>query len=561
MPPTRDQPDQPPAAVNPTAGAGVDERTGGAFAAAVRVVSGLTLVSRFAGLARETLVARVLGDSAIGSAFAAAFLIPNLFRRLFGEGALSAAFIPEYVRLLRDDPPQASRLASAVLATLGVVTLGLVALAEIVLGAVLLAGTPSDDARTSIALTMVMLPLMPMVCGTAILGGMLQAHGRYAPPAAAPIILNLFMIAACLVSFLVPDAGRAWTAHAVAWGAVASGVAQLAWSLAALRGRTRWTTRLAGVRPAARTVLTRFMPVVVGMGALQLSTLGDALIAMWPTWIGPTMFGRPVPLDGASNIILSTASRFYQFPLGVFGIAVATAVFPLLARAAHDGPNFASVLHRGLRVAMFIGLPASVGLVLVADDLTNVLLAGGEHAFSREGVARATAVLIGFAPAVWAYSLNNVLTRAFYARGDTATPMRVSIAVVVLNVGLNLALIWPLREAGLAWATTIGACVQFAALAWLCSRHLGIDAVDPGVLRGFLGIAASTAAMAAAVLTAKALLPSPEGWWDHVIGAGVSVAVGGAVFAAAAIALKRPEITWLTQRGPAGGVGAVMAEG
>lgn len=532
---------------------------GGALAGAIRVVFSFTLVSRFAGLAREILTARVLGDTLVGSSFAAAFLIPNLFRRLFGEGALTAAFLPEYTRLSKDDPELSRRLASLVIALLTLVTGVLTLLIAGLLTLTLAGGWAPAEAELSIRLTILMIPMMPMVCITAILGGMLQSHGRFGPPAAAPLLLNAFMIAAAASHFLRQDASAEGTAYVVAGAALGASVAQIIWSLVSLRPHVRWTGVFAGVGQAGRTVLTRFVPVVIGLGALQLSTVVDQVIAMWPTWVGPTMFGQPVPLDEASNSILSAASRFYQFPLGVFGLAVATAVFPLLNRTAGDPDAFVAMLRRGIRLSLVIGVPASVGLVLVADDLTRVMLSGGEHAFSDEGTRRAAWVLVGFAPAVWAYSLNNVVTRAFYAKGDTGTPMRVSLAAVTMAVGLNFTLIWWFREAGLAWATSISATMQCVVLMVLFARRHG-PIIDPATLRGAANILVCSGVMAALLLGLRATLPTPQGWSGHALRLGLMVPAGGIAFLVAAMVLRLPELRWLVQRAPKGGAGAYLAE-
>src|SRR5437016_2974080 len=166
------------------------------LSAAVRVVSGLTLLSRLAGLVRDVVTARMFGASALGSGFQAAYSLPNLFRRLFGEGALSAAFLPEYTLLRRDHPQLSDQLASITLWALTLATGALTLLLEAGVLVALLALPASPDRSLSLKLIMLMLPMMPAVCVTAILGGMLQAHGRFGPPAAAPIILNLFQVAA-----------------------------------------------------------------------------------------------------------------------------------------------------------------------------------------------------------------------------------------------------------------------------------------------------------------------------------------------------------------------------
>lgn len=553
-PPTSDAQPAPGAPPNPS------PDLGGALAGAIRIVFSFTLLSRFFGLGREVLTARILGDTIYGSAFAAAFIVPNLFRRLFGEGALTAAFLPEYTRLIGSDREQSRKLASLVVGLLTLTTGLLTLVIEAALFAALSFRWTGADSILSVKLTMIMLPMMPMVCITAILGGMLQAHGRFGPPAAAPILLNLFMIAGCATHFLHQGQTQETTTYWIAWTALASSVAQIVWSLFALRGLIRWTRAWDGVRPAASLVLKRFGPVVVGLGALQLSTMADQLIAMWPIWIGPTMFGRPTPLDEASNGILSTTSRFYQFPLGVFGLAVATAVFPLLSRTASDKIAFADMLRRGLRISLLIGLPASAGLWLVAPHLTAVMLQGGKHAYTAEGLLRASAVLVGFAPAVWAYSLNNVLTRAFYALNDTRTPMRVSLLAVLINLVLNLALIFPLREAGLAWATALSGSAQFLVLATYLGKRHGVAPLDRPTTLACLKIILCTAGMVGALLALKPLLPAADTWTRHALALAAHVAVGAGAFGGLALALRLPELRWVARKAPPGGVGAYLTE-
>jgi len=558
---SKDAPDNP----GPPA-SGLSKETSGAMAAAIRLIFGFTLVSRVLGLGREVLTARVLGDTAVGSAFAAAFVVPNLFRRLFGEGALSAAFLPEYARLVKADPELSRRLASLILALLVLVSGSITLIAELGLLAVLRFAEPGESAALSIRLTMLMLPMMPMVCLTAILGGMLQAHGKFGPPAAAPVVLNVLMIAGCGVYFVSPKASGETVAYWVGSAAVLASVLQIVWSMAALRSlgdKARLTRDWRVARDSAMVVAARFGPVVVGLGALQLSTALDQLIAMWPIWVGPTMFGFPGPLDERSNSILAAASRFYQFPLGVFGLAVATAVFPLLSRAASDPREFAVTLRRGVRISLLVGLPAAVGLMLVADHLTHVMLAGGTQGgpgYRPDGVFRAAGVLTGFAPAVWAYSLNNVLTRAFYARGDTRTPMVVSLFSVGLNLALTLVLIWPLGEAGMAWAAAGSATFQFLLLHTLLRRRQGVVAFDDETARGCLGIAMCTAVMAGVLIAARFAMPTPLGWWGWAWQTGVLIVAGGGTFAVVALARRLPELRWLTQRGPTGGAGAYLSE-
>ncbi|HYE60352.1 MAG TPA: murein biosynthesis integral membrane protein MurJ [Phycisphaerales bacterium] len=551
-----------PAAPNATARAADDRHAAAPLAGAVRVVSGLTLVSRFAGLARDVITARMFGAGLLGSAFQAAYAFPNFFRRLFGEGALSAAFLPEYTLLRRDDPARASALASITLWSLMLVTGGLTLVIELILLALLLL-TPADPERAlSFRLMMLMLPMMPAVCATAILGGILQAHGRFGPPAAAPIILNLFQIAA--------GAGFFWgwyaanpAAYIVGSAAVLASIVQILWSLHALRGKVAWTRAWHTAEESSRRVLKRFIPAMLGLGTIQLNSLMDLLFAMWPVWVGPTAFGLAVTLDDKSNAVLRYSQTIYQFPLGVFGIAVATAVFPLLSRSSDNNTDFVQHLRRGLRLSLFIGLPATVGLFLIRQNILTVIYGGGRHGFSHDDITRAAAVLAGFAPAIWAYSLNHVLTRAFYAKGDTLTPMRLAMLAVAFNFALNCTLIWWLREAGLAWSTAISAIIQCVILATLCSRKLAVRPFDRATTAAFARIAITTAIMGAAVWVVERgtrIPPGHETWPKHLLRLCMLVGTGGIIYAAFAAFLKLPELRWLTQRAPKGDTTAMSFE-
>lgn len=529
----------------------------GALASAVRIVSGLTLLSRFAGLARDVVTARLFGDTALGSAFRAAYAVPNLFRRLFGEGALSAAFLPEYTLLRRDDPKTADELATLTVRMLTLTTGLLTLVMEVVLAAVLHFGTHDGERTLSIKLIMLMLPMMPMVCLTAILGGMLQALGRFGPPAAAPIVLNLFQIAAGLAFYFDWTTDRIATAYWVGGAAVVASVVQIAWSLASMRGRVRWSAAGDLARAAKDRVHKKFLPAMLGLGTLQLNTMMDVAIAMWPVWVGPTIAGVAFPLDKQSNAILSYTQTIYQFPLGVFGIAVATAIFPMLSRCADRNGEFVEVLRRGLRLSLFIGLPASAGLWLVREDLIHTALSGGEHGFSKEGVVRAAAVLAGFSPAIWAYSLNHVFTRAFYAKGDTTTPMRVAIASVALNLVLNWSLIWTLREAGMAYATAIAAIAQCAVLGYLLTRRVGVIVLNAHTLAAFVRVTIASAAMGACVWGVHRIWPGAESWWARLFRLSACCAAGVVSFGAIALVWRLPELKWLRERAPRGERGDV----
>jgi putative peptidoglycan lipid II flippase len=552
---------EPPA--SPETPADAAAHASGMLAAAVRIVSGLTLFSRVAGLLRDMVMVRMLSDGVLASAFRAAYTLPNLFRRLFGEGALSAAFLPEYTQLRRDHPEVASQLASITLRLLTLATGGLTLLIELVLlGLILFVPDDASHAGRDISfkMMMLMLPMMPMVCITAILGGVLQAHGKFGPPAAAPIILNVFQIVASFGYFMGWMTDKLFAAYFVGAAAVIASVVQIVWSLWALQGCVSWSKAGEEARKHGRRVFGRFVPAVLGLGTLQLNTMMDSVIAMWPVWIGPTVMGVQVTLDASSNGILSYTQQLYQFPLGVFGLAVATAVFPLLSRASDNLEEFTQVLRRGLRLSYFIGLPASLGLVMVRHDLMYVVY-GGKGGFSHDGVMRGASVLMGFSPGVWAYSLNHVLTRAFYAKHNTRTPMRVAMVMVLLNFALNVTLIWPLRESGLAWSTAISAVAQTLVLLALCKSRLGVRPFDGETARAFVRVTIVGAVMAGAVGAVNAVWPEPErGWMQHAFRLSAGVAAGAAAYTGASFLLRAPEIRWLMQKAPKGaGGGAASA--
>lgn len=548
----------------------------------MRAVSGVTLLSRFGGLAREVLVSRIFGDTPLGAAFAAAFQIPNLFRRLFGEGALSAAFIPAYTKSLNEHDPAtgtptatpppgqhpADQLASLTLLTLGIVTAGLTILAELVLLLVLMLSNPSADLALLLRLVMVMLPFMPFICTAAILAGMLQVHGRFGPASTGPLVLNAFIVVIAAY-FLISgrSAGEA-VAYVLGVATVASGATQCLWFAKLLAPHVKWTRSYRDAIPAGKVMFRKFVPVAIGLGTLQLSTFIDTLICTYVIWGGATLFGYAYPLSNVSNNYVTAAQRLYQFPLGVFGIAVATAVFPMLSRFAHDRERFRETLWRGVRLSLFIGVPASVGLILVRYELSYVLYGGGNLSYSAPGIDRVAAVLLGFAPGVWIYSLNHVVTRAFYARGDTRTPMLVSIAMIVVNLSLTLTLMWWLSEAALGWASSISAAVQLAVLSLLARRwgtrdsHSAATTGEPSpelartvqrdTVRSIAITLVSAAVMFLAVFGVRALIPTQGGLWGrwigHVVSLGLQVASGGAAFVFAALALRSTELRDLMSR-------------
>ncbi|MEM9915132.1 MAG: murein biosynthesis integral membrane protein MurJ [Planctomycetota bacterium] len=537
----------------------------GKFVGHAVLVSGLTLVSRVLGLVRDAVLAAVFGASMVLDAFLVGFIVPNLFRRLFGEGALTAAFIPRYTKLLQDDPALARRFASLCVVVVAMLLAGITLVGELGLG-VWLANAESEKTSLVLRLTMLMLPYMPMVCGVAFLGAILQVHRKFGPAAAAPVVLNLAMIAAAaVVGWQQTEDLPAVTF--VAGSVLVAGVIQLAWLATAVWRTAPLTAAFADTGQHFRAMLKVMVPMVIGLGVFQINTLMDGLIAYSlaapppesdtaasavasaPTF---TWFGREYdyPMETGAVTTLTLAQRLYQFPLGVFGIAIATAIFPALARAAAQrsakpqaanedtqadsggGDDFAAIFRRGVRLTLFIGLPASVGLILVRVPLTRVFFEW--NAFTAEDALRSSNVLMGYAAAVWAYSLTHVTTKAFYAVDDAMTPLKVSGAMVALNLVLNLTLIWPLGVAGLAWSTAISATLQAACLVALLRKHVGrpiTGEVARGVGRSLMLTAAMGLAVGAVMMAVDPLSLNKAqsvGVLALCVGLGAAVVLGGA---------------------------------
>ncbi len=519
------------------------------FETHARTVSLLTLVSRLSGLVRDASLSRIFGAGGVMDAFFFAFMIPNLFRRLFGEGALAAAFLPVYAKLEGENGERGRQLASLMIGRLAIVLGSVVLVGEAILFFISKSG---GHGNLAVWLMMIMLPYMPLVCLVAILGAMLQVHKRFGPTAAAPIVLNVCIIGAAwgyYFSWFWRGDTSAIEEHigvgGVAGAVVFAGVVQVGWSLWALRRQKWWTKERGAAREPFRGVMGQAGPMILGLGVLQINTMLDGLIAGYPTIVGGTIFGFEYPLQEGAMAAVSFAQRLYQFPLGVFGIAVATAIFPALARQAEDGEGFTATLRRGLRLVMFIGLPASIGLWLVREPLTRVILQGGE--FGVEQVGRVSWVLMGYAPAIWAYSMSHVLTRAFYAKGDAKTPVKVAMGIVGLNLVLNCTLIWtPLREAGLAWSTAVCAVVQVLALLWLVRRHAA-GLVDGEVRKSWLKSGGAGVLMGGMVLLVGWLLfadTSDSSWGGSAGELGVLVGTGGVVMGLGALALGMEELKW-----------------
>ncbi len=524
-----------------------------------RVVGALTLISRVTGFAREAIFSRVFGLGPIMDAFSFAFMMPNLFRRLFGEGALSAAFLPRFAKLDREDPESARRFGALMLAVSGGIFFAVLAVVELILvvlwwnapeyavdfhpplhvGGALIPSLSVQSAALGYLLAMLMMPYMPLVCLVALSGAVLQSKDRFVVTAAAPIILNIAFVVAALagIPFLGDEVGHRAHILLVAVSVLGAGVLQVLWTFGALR---KVGLILDHRDPIAwmhvKKTLAESLPVMFGVGVLQLNTFVDGLIASWPTLMGPTIFGFQYPLQAGAMAAFAGAQRLYEFPLAVFGISIATAMFPALARSSSQPEAFASIVRSGIERAWFVGLPASVGLFLVAEPACGVAFQGSE--FTYDDTLRVAAILRGFAIAIWSYSIVHIAARAFYALDDRQTPLRVALGMLVLNVALNLTLIFSsLREAGLAYSTAICSVVQCVVLLALLRRRVP-GLIPPSLFVVLLKPAVATLGMALCVIAVGSFLPSGTDW-NSLLLRFIGASGAGVVSYCAAAALLR----------------------
>jgi putative peptidoglycan lipid II flippase len=532
----------------------------GRFVGHALVFSGLTLVSRFTGLVRDSYMASVFGLGGVSDAFSMGFLAPNLFRRLFGEGALTAAFIPIYAELMRRERELATRFASACMGALLIFLGGLVVVSELILLALLETRTWAPDTDLAIRLTMVMLPYMPLVCVVALIAGILQVHGRFGPGATAPILLNLTMIGATALGAIgmTSQEGLRYCAYIVGVSVVVAGFVQLIWQLVALLRYEPITLHVAGIGPSARKLLSTVLPMLLGLAVFQLNTAMDSVIAFLfsareggPEMLNLLGWHVAFPMQSGAVAALGWAQRLYQFPLGVFGLAIATAVFPALSHAAADATpagrdQFRTILHHGLRLTVFIGLPASVGLWCVRVPLARLIFEHGT--FSRHDALVVADILAGYATAIWAYSMIHVVTRAFYAMQDSRTPVSISTMMVGFNIALNVVLIWPLGAAGLAWSTAVTAAINVALLLGAFRTHLDRP-VDATVWKGWSRTGVLSALMAAALVPVTLVYdPMTLSKSQSALMLGAMVGGGGLLFLAGAWAWRCEELLWLVRR-------------
>lgn len=430
------------------------------------VVSSLTGLSRLLGLVREILMGYFFGTTLAKSAFDVAFRMPNLFRRLFGEGALSAAFIPVFTKSLADEGREGARRLGGRSLLMLFTFLAVIALAGVLLAQLLLVTVEVIPERGVMALSLVriMLPYMTFICAVALCMGMLNSVNHFALPAATPVILNLVLIAALGGVCPLLAGGPDLQIYAVAWAVLLAGIIQLAVQFPMLREQgilpvfdLGWHDDRIGL------ILRRMAPAAIGMGVLQLNVVLDGLLALW--------------ISAQAPAALTYAERLVYLPLGIFATALGTVLLPTYSRHATETDHAAigTTMTRSIKGLMMVMLPASLGMLALAPAIVALVFEWEGGRFNAASTILTSRALAFYAPGLAVFSLYKIIVPAFYACGDTRRPLWVGLGAVALNIVLNITFIltWPdgYKHAGLACATVISSTVSCLALALLLPHH------------------------------------------------------------------------------------------
>ena len=470
----------------------------------------MTFLSRILGFARDVVLAKTFGADAATDAFFVAFKIPNFLRRLFAEGSFSQAFVPVFADYKENrDKTELKALVDQVAGTFGAI-LFLITLVGVIAAPILIMlfgpGFIDEPEKYDLAVEMLRItyPYLFFIALTAFSGGILNSMGHFGVPAFTPVLLNICLIGAAL--WLSPMMDK--PVVALAWGVFAAGVVQLLFQLPflariGLLPRPRWAWKSDGVQRIFKLML----PAIFGSSVVQINLLFDTLIASF--------------LVTGSISWLYYSDRLVEFPLGVFGIALATVILPKLSRdhARSSAETFSNTLDWALRLVVVIGTPAAVGLITLSGPLITALFYGGE--FGQFDVEMARLSLMAYSLGLMGFILVKVLAPGFFAREDTKTPVKIGITAMIVNMVLNVLFVVPLvmidfkgTHVGLALATA-GSAFLNAGLLYYALKKKGIYQLGKGWWLLLLRVVIAAAAMATVLLW---FVPVLERWYEWSFG-------------------------------------------
>ena len=501
----------------------------------IGIVSGATMLSRVLGLLRESQSAAVFGATGMLSAFFTAFQLPNLFRRLLGEGALTAAFVPTLnIELEHRQRAGAFTLVNQVASWL------LLVAGALVTAAMLFFSQPAwiesiarlfglgDEAvhrwLLSAGMTVVLFPYLLLVCLAAVFSSALQTLGRFLEPAISPIWLNIAMISLLylgtrLYPGTTPEAQMSQL-HMLCAGVLIGGLGQMAvpgWALLREGWRPRFTLERTD---ALRAIFRLMVPTVIGSAVYLVNMTVSRYIG--------------ISLNESAVALLNYAQRLMELPIGVFAVAVTTVVFPLISRCAanNDDPGMAAAYQRGMRLILLINIPAAAGLAVLAVPVIRLLFQHGQ--FTAADTQNMSPILAVYAAGLPFFSYVNLSLRAFFAKRDMMTPVWAALLSFAVNLALSLALMRPLSTLGLAIAGNAAIIVQAVYLQYKLTHKMPNMAFRH-LARDLFKITAASALMGATVWTGwrvwTHLIPSPR-WLPVACGLAIMIASGATIYAA-----------------------------
>lgn len=514
----------------------------------VRVVGLLTLLSRILGLFRDAVMVASFGNGAIMDAFTVAFRVPNMARQIFGEGALSTAFLPVFIQDMEQKGKQAAfQTATAILA---VTTLGLLVVVITVEAALLglsLLLPMSYEVSLLLNLIALLTPYLLLICVLAQACAVFHGMHIFGIPALFPVLLNALWIIGAWSLDQTAFASET-RIYLIATGIVGIGVVQLGLCIPTLRQigfRFEWNW--AAGRSRVQTVIATMLPILLGLSITQFNTLCDSLIA-WgltaPSDPAANRWLESYPLTEGTAAAMYLGQRLYQFPIGVFGVALGTVIYPLLTAHAERGETnlFREDLARGLRMVIAIGIPASVGLFLIATPLTQLIFERGE--FTAEDTINTSKMIAAYGLGAWAACGLLIIARAFYALGDRQTPLRIGLVAVVVNLVANLSLVWIFAGPGLALGTSITATFQVLVACWILTRRVGEfpwrSVISTGVKTFGATLAMSLSCIAMSAVSEQ--IQPESGLFDRIVALALPLGAGLFVYLATAklVSLKEP---------------------
>lgn len=499
----------------------------------ILTVGGLTLLSRITGFVRDIVLAAILGAGPAADAFFVAFRLPNHFRAIFAEGAFNAAFVPAYARIREQGGAAraelfADRIFTLLLAS-QIVLLALALLFTPAVIAVLAPGFAKDPGRFSLAvdLTRITFPYLLLITLVTLWGGILNALQRFAAAAAASTLLNLSMIMTLTLAVFFPTAG-----HAAAWGVLISGVLQAmlvggdAWRAGAMTA-LRWPELDADVRAFFRALA----PATVGSMGVQLALFADTIIASF--------------LPAGALSALYYADRIDQLPIGVIGIAAGTVILPEMARriAAGDEAGASNAQNRAIEFTLLLSIPCLAAFVVVPELIMRALFLRG--AFTAGDAVAAGHTLAAYAVGLLPFVLIRSTVATFFARGDTATPVKAALVAAAVNIAFKFLLMGPLAQVGLALATSIGAWINLGLVVWFAARA-GHVHIDERLRQSALKLAIAGLALAGVLWLCEAPVAHLFTGWPKlgdVASLALLAAIGGAVYGGIVLVLIGPR--WL----------------